>query len=494
MSSGRVGLPADAFSDWKQREDIAEKMVPVVGSLFRERGVRCYMFGRMMILRSAIALMKAHRFARQTTGGELSEFETWPILQALAKLDLPPCEVDIGRLSRGWMESQEKNVDAYVKREMQPALALPTAIIDKPKDVVFFGFGRIGRLLTRIMVEDVGAADGLRVRAIVLRHQKNDSASRRASLLRRDSIHGSFSGTIRVDEEQQCLFVNGQRIDIIYASGPGKAPLADYGIEDALLIDNSGVWSDRDGLSKHLETSGVSKVLLTAPAKGDVPNIVYGINHMHPGLINEPIVAAASCTTNAIVPPLRVMHDRFGVTDAHVETVHSYTNDQNLVDNFHPKVRRGRAAPANIVITSTGAVGAVTKILPELSGKMTGNAVRIPTGNVSLAILSLGLERETTKEEVTDLFRHVSLDSPLMEIVEFVQSPEAASSDFNGATFAASVDATATIVDGKRCILYVWYDNEYGYSCQVHRLAQLISGMRYHRYPDPVSLAGMNSS
>ena len=162
-----------------------------------------------------------------------------------------------------------------------------------------------------------------------------------------------------------------------------------------IVLDNTGVWRDRAGMSRHLEGKGVSKVILTAPGKGDIPYIVYGVNHSAV-VEDERLLSAASCTTNAIVPVLKAMNDRFGIEHGHVETIHSYTNDQNLTDNFHKKERRGRSAPLNMVITETGAASAVAKALPELKGRITGNAIRVPTPNVSLAILILTLGKETT--------------------------------------------------------------------------------------------------
>jgi glyceraldehyde 3-phosphate dehydrogenase len=175
--------------------------------------------------------------------------------------------------------------------------------------------------------------------------------------------------------------------------------------------------------------------------------------------------------------------DQFGIAHGHVETCHSYTNDQNLIDNYHNKNRRGRGAPLNMVITETGAAKAVAKALPELTGKLTGNAIRVPTPNVSMAILNLTLERETTVEELNRYLRDVSLDSPLQNQIDYTNSPEVVSSDFVGSTYAGVVDSLATIVNGERCVLYVWYDNEYGYSCQVVRMVEQMAGLEFSTYP-----------
>jgi glyceraldehyde 3-phosphate dehydrogenase len=249
------------------------------------------------------------------------------------------------------------------------------------------------------------------------------------------------------------------------------------------LIDNTGVSRDREGLSEHLKSKGVSKVLLTAPGKGDIPNIVYGVNNGQ-WASNENIFSAASCTTNAIVPVLQVIENTLGVERGHIETIHSYTNDQNLLDNYHPKYRRGRSAPLNLVITETGADKAVAKVLPELAGKLTGNAVRVPTPDVSLAILSLTIKKTTDKDAVNDILKDAALNGPLVEQIQYSFSNELVSTDLVGNPCASIVDSPATIVskDQKNVILYVWYDNEYGYTRQVIRLSKELAGVIRMRY------------
>jgi glyceraldehyde 3-phosphate dehydrogenase len=242
------------------------------------------------------------------------------------------------------------------------------------------------------------------------------------------------------------------------------------------------VWRDEEGLSLHLKSKGVSKVILTAPGKGDLKNVVAGINSdiIQP---SDRIISAASCTTNAIAPPLKAMDDEFGIVAGHVETVHAFTNDQNLIDNYHKASRRGRSAPLNMVLTETGAAKAVGKVLPQLVGKLTGNAIRVPTPNVSMAILNLTLAKETTSEEVNEFMRNQALHSPLRKQIDYSASPEVVSSDFVGSRHACVFDAQATIVNGKQAVLYLWYDNEFGYSCQVHRILEQMAGIDFAVYP-----------
>jgi glyceraldehyde 3-phosphate dehydrogenase len=349
--------------------------------------------------------------------------------------------------------------------------------------VVLYGFGRIGRLLARVLIEKTGGGDKLRLRAIVVRKGTDDDLMKRASLLERDSVHGLFEAAISLDEEENAIIANGNMIRLIYANSPDEIDYTAYGIKDAIVIDNTGIWRDRVGLGRHLKSKGAAKVILTAPGKGDIPNIVFGINN---NLVtdDETIYSAASCTTNAVVPLLKAINDRYGIVNGHLETCHSYTNDQNLIDNYHKKTRRGRAAALNMVITETGAAKASAKALPELAGKLTGNAIRVPVANVSLAVLNLSLTKKPASvEEVNNYLREIALHSPLQAQIAYVNSPEMVSSDFIGSRHAGVVDSLATIVNGDRCVLYVWYDNEFGYTCQVMRLLQKVAGLELPAYP-----------
>ena len=346
------------------------------------------------------------------------------------------------------------------------------------RDVVLFGFGRIGRIAARELVVQAGKGEQLRLRAIVTRSYSDEDLIKRADLLRNDSVHGPFLGTIIEDFENKALIINGQLIYMIAAKDPSEVDYTTFGIQNALLIDNTGIFRDRDGLGQHLSAKGIAKVLLTAPGKGDVPNIVFGINHLDFSS-SETIFSAASCTTNAIVPVLKIIQEVFGIEKGHIETVHSYTNDQNLLDNYHKKYRRGRSAALNMVITETGADKAVSKVFPALEGKLTGNAVRVPTPDVSLAILNLTLNAEVTKPEIEKILKEASLFGDLVEQIEYSISNELVSSDVIGNSHASIIDGPATILsrDGRSLVLYVWYDNEYGYSRQVVRLAKSLAGV-----------------
>jgi glyceraldehyde 3-phosphate dehydrogenase len=474
----------DYFPDWKEREALAEAMIPLIGKLYR-RNVVTYCYGRALYNQSVIQIMKAHRYVRQVAKNELSEFETFPVLEALGRLDLGPAQIDVGKLATAFMAASAGgavDVQQFVAEACRNVVGRHVPPISEPQDVVLYGFGRIGRLLARLLVETTGSGEQLRLRAIVVRKGSADDLQKRASLLRRDSVHGSFEGTIRVDEENCCIIANGNVIRVIYAGSPQEVDYEAYGIRNAIVIDNTGAWRDEAGLSCHLESRGAAKVILTAPGKGKIKNVVAGVN-TEALLPEDRIIAAASCTTNAIVPVLKAMNDEFGIAHGHVETVHSYTNDQNLIDNYHKKNRRGRAAPLNMVITETGASSAITKLLPELDGKLTGNAIRVPTPDVSLAILHLMLNRDTSLEEVNEYLRNASLNSALQRQIDFTTSPEVVSSDFVGNRHACIVDGTATIATANRVVLYVWYDNEFGYACQVVRVLRRAAGIAYPLVP-----------
>jgi glyceraldehyde 3-phosphate dehydrogenase len=472
----------DHFGRWKNREEIAEAMIPMIGKLYREKNITVTAYSRALVNKSVIQILKAHRFVKQIENAELSVVETFPVLQEVIKLDLGPSRIDIGKIAVAYKsDNRGQSIEEFVRAELQDAIDNKVA---KPSetDVVLYGFGRIGRILARLLIEKAGSGDGLRLKAIVVRETGKGDLQKRASLLRRDSVHGPFSGTIAVDEDDSALIANGNFIRVIYSNDPSTIDYTSYGIDNAVLIDNTGKWRDREGLNKHLGCKGIERVILTAPGKGDLKNIVHGVNS---DLITEDdkIISAASCTTNAIVPPLKALNDKFGIVHGHVETVHSYTNDQNLLDNFHSGPRRGRAAPLNMVITETGAATAAAKALPELAGRLSGNSIRVPTPNVSLAILNLTLGKETSLEELNEHLRWVSLHSPLQRQIDFISSPDAVSTDFVGSRHASVIDAEATIVNGQHCVLYVWYDNEFGYSCQVMRILQQISGVEFPSYP-----------
>ena len=482
-------LPEDSFGDWKWREGLAELMIPIIGNLYRD-GINILVYGKSLVNESPVEIMRAHRFARQSDMNELSELETFPILQYISGLDLADCEIDIGELAVRCpffltLKEDSSGLPDFINKELKSVINKDSNRPESPKDIVLYGFGRIGRLVTRMMIQNTGPGNYYKLKAVVIRKASDDDIYKRASLLSRDSVHGSFDGTVRVDEDNSCLVINGNPVKIIYANSPEEVVYSDHDIKDPILIDNTGVWRDESGLGLHIK-SGASKTILTAPAKGDIKNIVFGVNDE---ILNneDQIISAASCTTNAIVPVLKVLNDEYGVEGGHIETVHAYTNDQNLIDNFHKGDRRGRGAPLNMVITSTGAVKAVGKAIPELADKLTGNAIRVPTPNVSLAILSLILNVDVDKENLNSYLKSMAFHSKYREIIGYVNSSEIVSTDFYSSPFASIIDSQATITSGNRVTLYCWYDNEYGYSKQVINLAKKVANIELERLPKPIN-------
>ena len=466
--------------EWNHKLTLAQEMLPLISRLHREHNAVTSVYGRLLVGVTDIDIIKAHRYARRIDEKELALDETLPILRELVEMDLGTASIDLGRLAKEFKHSEEQNLRAFLDRELADVIGTSSEL--EARDVVLYGFGRIGRLLARILIAREAMYGGVRLRAVVVRKKGDIDIVKRASLLRRDSVHGPFNGTITVDEDNEIIWANGTPIQMIYANDPSEIDYTAYGINNAIVVDNTGAWRNREGLSKHLESKGVDRVLLTAPGKGDIPNIVYGINEDMIG--EERVLSAASCTTNGITPVLKVINDRYGVTHGHVETVHSYTNDQNLADNFHKGDRRGRAAGLNMVLTETGAAKAVSKALPEFEGKLTGNAIRVPTPDVSMAVLNLELEQEVDKDEVNSFLRRVSTHSNLRQQIDYVNSPEVVSTDLLGTTHASVVDGLATIASGNHLVLYVWYDNEYGYSHQVVRVVEDIAGVRPRVFPE----------
>lgn len=478
--------PDQCLGEWIDREALAEAMIPLIGQLYRNNNVVTSIYGRGLINRSVIAILKAHRFARHRIAdeAELSVHDTFQILKTMSEMNLGAASVDLGKLVAKFKQAGEgRTLEQFVRQELaEVADKRHTATGRKGTDVVLYGFGRIGRLLARILIEKTGGGDGLRLRAIVVRKGADNDLVKRASLLRRDSVHGPFDGTITIDEANNTITANGNLIQVIYSNDPASVDYTQYGIENALLVDNTGKWRDAEGLGQHLKCPGVARVVLTAPGKGELKNIVHGINHADI-TADDKIISAASCTTNAIVPVLKAVNDQYGIVNGHVETVHSYTNDQNLIDNFHKGSRRGRSAALNMVITETGAATAAAKALPVLKGKLTGNAIRVPTPNVSMAILNLNLEKATSRDEINEYLRQMAMHSDLQKQIDFVNSQEVVSTDFVGSRHAGVVDAEATICNDNRVVLYVWYDNEFGYSCQVVRVMEDMAGVTRLPFP-----------
>ncbi len=475
----------NSLKTWMDDEKAAIEFINVVGKLWFEKSIELILLHSQLIDRGAGKILNKHIRAETILKKPVRVRDSLMLARAILEAEIAPTRIDIGRLNSEWTDEKEN----YASLKEFVLDKLKKFVHAKPRsshyqDVVLYGFGRIGRLLARELIIIAGNGSQLRLRAIVTRTNSPEDIKKRISLFRKDSVHGNFNGVANEDIENMSLVVNGHIVHMIAANSPADVDYTEYGIQDALLIDNTGVWRDREGLRQHLKAKGTSKVLLTAPGKGDIPNVVYGVNQDILDLKKETIYSAASCTTNAIVPGLKIIEDHLGIVKGHIETIHAYTNDQNLLDNYHKKSRRGRSAPLNMVITETGAGLAAAKAVSSLKGKLTSNAVRVPTPNVSLAILTLEVEKETSVEEVNDMFLNASLKGNLIEQIRYSNSTEFVSSDGIGDSCACIFDMPATKVspDGRTVIVYLWYDNEFGYTSQCVRLAKHIGEVKSYRY------------
>ena len=467
-------LHQDRLTDYNNQEQQVIELTGLLNKLYNEQDVQVTLFGEAIDTSSINQVLALHQKAaiRHQGSQPIAIADTLKMVKAIAASDVQSTSVDVGQLITN---------DSDIQQALA-SISHDKSHVNGATDVVLYGFGRIGRVLTRLLLSQASSVKGLQLKAIVVRPAAAGDLAKRASLLERDSVHGGFLGSVSVDEDNNGLLINGRFIQVIYAKDPSEIDYTDYGIENALVIDNTGVFKDEAGLGKHLQSKGVNKVLLTAPAGGDIKNVVYGVNNDTIG--EDTIVSAASCTTNAITPTLKVLNDKYGIENGHVETIHSFTNDQNLIDNYHKADRRGRSAVLNMVITSTGAAKAVGKALPELSGKLTGNAIRVPTPNVSLAILNLNLKTAPdSREALNEFMRDTANSHAWQSQIAYTDSNEAVSTDFVGTKHVGIVDAQATIVTDNHATVYIWYDNEVGYSTQVLRLATQMAGIHYAQIP-----------
>jgi glyceraldehyde 3-phosphate dehydrogenase len=472
------------LNDWIKDEKAAIDLISAIGKLWFDKSIELILFRNQLVDRSASQIMNLHLYAKDIVKKPITVYDTVELANEIYNSKVIPSRIDIGKLAYEWHQEngKYKSKTDFINDKLKDLIGKPSTIT--PKDVVLYGFGRIGRLAARELITLAGKGEQLRLRAIVTRGNSSEEIVKRADLLRTDSVHGTFPGTVIEDLENKTLIINGHTVHMIDAKNPEDVDYTQYGITNALLIDNTGVFRDDKELSRHLKAKGIDKVLLTAPAKGDVPNVVHGVNHETVDLKTQKIFSAASCTTNAIMPILYVIDKELGIQKGHIETVHSYTNDQNLLDNYHKKYRRGRSAALNMVITETGAESALKKVLPHLSGKFTANSVRVPTPNVSLAILNLNIDKETSIDQVNEIIKKYALEGKLVEQIQYAFSNELVSTDVIGNPCPSVFDSQATIVspDKKSIVLYVWYDNEYGYTRKVIRFSKHISEVRRAHY------------
>ena len=327
--------------------------------------------------------------------------------------------------------------------------------------VAINGFGRIGRLLFRAGIERNANIDFVAVNDIT-------DPKTLAHLLKYDSVHGR--APFPVEAEKDSIVVKGEKILALAQRDPSQLPWKDLDVY--LAVESTGWFTDREKAAMHLQ-AGAKKVLISAPAKNPDITIVMGVNDDKYDPEKHNILSNASCTTNCVAPVAKVLHENFGLKSGLMMTAHAYTMDQRIQDSVHADLRRARAAAINIIPTTTGAAVAATLVLPELSGRMNGIALRVPVPNVSIVDLTCLLEKNTTKEEINAAFKKAA-EGPLKGILEYTEDP-VVSSDFNHSTFSAVFDAQSTMVLGGNFVkVLAWYDNEWGFSCRMVELIELI--------------------
>lgn len=323
------------------------------------------------------------------------------------------------------------------------------------------GFGRIGRMVFRKAMND----PELQIAAI----NASYPAETLAHLIKYDTIHGPFFGDVRVEDEK--LIVNGKTIELFQTRDPKELPWGKIGVE--IVVEATGKFNSREKAALHLE-SGAKKVVITAPGKDEDITVVYGVNEQEYDPEKHHVISNASCTTNCLAPVAKVLNDKFGIESGLMTTVHSYTNDQKNIDNPHKDLRRARACGQSIIPTTTGAAKALSKVLPEMEGKLNGMALRVPTPNVSLVDLVVDLEKDVTAEEVNEVLKQAA-ETEMAGILAYTEEP-LVSIDFNGNENSSIIDGQSTMVINDRQVkVLAWYDNEWGYSCRVVNLIQLVA-------------------
>jgi len=330
--------------------------------------------------------------------------------------------------------------------------------------VAINGFGRIGRLVARAILDRPDC--GLDLVAI------NDLADAKANalLFAYDSVHGRFDG--EVTAEDKAIIVDGKKIAVTSERNPGDLPHGEMGVD--IVLECTGFFQSKDASQPHID-AGAKRVLISAPAKGDLKTVVYGVNH---DVLTsaDTIVSNASCTTNCLAPVAKILNDLVGIERGFMTTIHSYTNDQRMLDQMHSDMRRARAGATNMIPTTTGAARAVGLVLPELNGKLDGSSVRVPTPNVSLVDLVFTPERETSVEEINGALK-AAAEGALQGVMVFEDKP-LVSSDFNHQSASSSIDSLeTTVMDGKLVRVVSWYDNEWGFSNRMVDTAKVMAGL-----------------
>lgn len=470
---------------WVQSEIYAARLTSYVTELYAFGKVELLVSGETLIGRGPIPLLGTIKRHSRLLGVDYNVRDVSRIVNALRQESLHPCRIDIGLLTSQWaMLKRPPDVAAFLHQTLgrrfltryprkQPTLA-----------IVLHGFGRVARILTRILSR-YGPAGQIRLGAVIVRPDRHETREsllfRRYRLLQNDSIYGAFRGDIEFLPEVESLIVNGNAVRFIAAERPEQVQLPALDAEHVLFLDTTGRQRDYRELFGRLRAGGVSALGATFPVP-ELPAILYGVNHFDLHELDPPVFSAGSDPANAVAPVLRLLHEEYNIDGGHLEIVRPFTNDQNLLDNIHTSPRLGRSAPENLVPFEADLIAEIERLLPGLARRLTAGYVRAPIENGALAILQLRLRRAPTRDELNRFLRYGALKSDLRDQLDFSLAPDFVSADIRANPHAAVVDSPRTMVAGKQVVVYLWFDNEYGYAAQILRLCQELSNLSIMQY------------
>ncbi len=468
---------------WVENEIYAARLISYINELYAFGRVELGVSGETLIGIGPIPLLNLVKRQARLQNLEYTVRDVSQVVNALRQETLHPCKIDICVLTSQWVMLQRPpDIARFLHRTLGRRFLSPFPRRQPVLSLVVHGFGRVARILTRMLAR-YGPAGQIRLRAVLSRMDRDPESQlfRRFRLLQNDSIYGEFRGDIEFVPERSLLVVNGN--EVVFVGGQrvedAEFPVFDSG--PVLFLDTTGRRSDSFRLFEALRPRGIS-ALATTFSLPEVPPVVYGVNHFDLHELNAPVFSAGSDPANAVAPVLRLLNDEYDIEHGHIEIVRPFTNDQNLLDNIHESPRLGRSAPGNLVPFESDLIPEIERLLPALEGRLTSGFVRAPVANGALAILQLRLERCPDAAELNRFLKIACLHSDLRDQLDFSLAPDFVSADIRGNAHSAVVDSPRTMSRGKQAVLYLWYDNEYGYAAQILRLCQELSNLSIMQY------------